>query len=132
MSTFGLSFVGRFFFFQSVLYWRFHCSYVIVFPFYIPAPYTVYQFSVQAYTRVGPGDFSPPRTFSTSQDGKYCKFIHCFLKTSMHALHVQYSALHIGGGKGGQGAVAPPLFQVFILRPPPPHFHTKLMVWPPL
>ena len=29
MSTFGLSFVGSFVLFRSVLYWRFHCNHLI-------------------------------------------------------------------------------------------------------
>ena len=36
----------------------------------IIAPYTVYQFKIQAATAVGFGDFSPPRQFVTPESGK--------------------------------------------------------------
>ena len=36
---------------------------------FIPAPYTVYEFKVQAATSAGLGNFSPPREFRTREGG---------------------------------------------------------------
>ena len=36
----------------------------------IPAPYTAYDYKVQASTAVGPGEFSEGRQFETLQSGK--------------------------------------------------------------
>ena len=44
--------------------------YYIRFPFSLTAPYTMFEFSVQAENSVGPGQFSPVRVFSTAEFGE--------------------------------------------------------------
>ena len=65
-----------------------YCDVSFIQNFITIAPYTVYQFRVQAATHVGFGPFSPPREFIMLESGKeYISGILC-----MHFLNLKLKA----------------------------------------